>query len=153
MIGKRMDARGFERPRKQPGSGVGLLEALIALVLFVLVFMPLLGVFTDTGSMQMEAVREHAAVLCVAERFLNTNLDAIENSRADPELDLDITALLEGDAQAAQALQGIEALSAAMAVQPVTGTARLYRVTVRVDWGVKPRRSLELATCKYAPDC
>lgn len=140
----------FPRPAR---SAFGLIEALVAFVLFAVIFIPLMGVFTDTGGMQMEVVRDYAAVLNVSERFLNNSLDILESGRTDLAGDLEITALLEGDPYARNTLQGVQRLRAWLSVAAVPGNPRLFRVTLRFSFGQSPQRTFELSTLKYAPDC
>lgn len=93
-------------------SGVSLLEVLLAVVIFVLAFIPLLRLFSETGLSQQRIVRDFPVAISIAERILTTIENEIvegtfdaENFRGDGISGVDITSSITENQEVSMALE------------------------------------------------
>lgn len=63
--------------------GLSLLEVLLAVVIFVIGFVPLLRLFSESGLSQQKIVRDFPVTVSIAERVLTTIENEIEEGRFD----------------------------------------------------------------------
>ncbi|MEW6709788.1 MAG: hypothetical protein AB1403_08215 [Candidatus Riflebacteria bacterium] len=67
-------------------TGISLLEVLLGVVIFVLGFVPLLRLFSESGLSQQKIVRDFPVTVSIAERILTTIENEIEEGRFDPAM-------------------------------------------------------------------
>ncbi|MGM0599268.1 MAG: type IV pilus modification PilV family protein [Candidatus Rifleibacteriota bacterium] len=64
--------------------GVSLLEVLLAVVIFVMGFVPLLRLFSESGLSQQRMVRDFPVTVSIIERLMITIENEIQEGRFDP---------------------------------------------------------------------
>lgn len=69
---------------KKPG--ISLLEVLLAVVIFVIGFVPLLRLFSESGLSQQKIVRDFPVTVSIAERMMITIENELQEGRLDPEM-------------------------------------------------------------------
>lgn len=96
--------------KKQPG--LSLIEVLIGVVVFVLAFIPLMRLFSETGLAQQRMLRDFPVTLSIAERVLMTIENEIEEGRFDAAMfdngnpnGVDITEAVVENAEVSLALE------------------------------------------------
>lgn len=67
-------------------SGVSLLEVLLAVVIFVIGFVPLLRLFSESGLSQQRILRDFPVTISIAERLLVTIENEIREEKLNPEM-------------------------------------------------------------------
>lgn len=74
----------YENPaRRKLEQGVSLLEVLMGTVIFILAFIPLMRLFSETGLSQQRMLRDFPVTLSIAERVLMTIENEIDEGRFD----------------------------------------------------------------------
>lgn len=142
---------------KSNNSGVSLIEVLLAVVIFVLAFIPLLRLFSETGLSQQRIVRDFPVAISIAERILTT----IENEIAEGAFDastftsgVDITASVIENQEVSMALEnfyGEDNQSATkfinkcrVMLQTIPGSnPNLIEIKVKFLWNEKNTQSRE----------
>ncbi len=65
-------------------AGISLVEIILAISLFVLAFVPVLRLLTESGMSQQRMIRDYPVAMNVAERVVNGIENEIEAGRFDP---------------------------------------------------------------------
>ena len=130
--------------------GISVLEGLIAVLVFAVVFIPLYRLYTETGVGQQKMVRDYAVAINIAENAMNLIESEIDKGNLpQPVSDQDVSALFFGNPAAQKAIQGMLGYGAAESVKyipafrlflttrPFQGNANLYEIRLRFVWGNK----------------
>lgn len=67
----------------RPQHGMSLLEALLGIIIFVLAFIPLMRLFSETGLSQQRMLRDFPVTISIAERVMMTIENEIDEGRFD----------------------------------------------------------------------
>ena len=103
-------SRNSKRTAKR--RAISIVEVLLACILFVLVFLPIMRVFSETGMSQQKMIRDFPVAFNIAERIMNTVENEIAEGRfqesvyvtADPE-GIDVTNMILENASILEALK------------------------------------------------
>lgn len=148
-----------------PNSGMGVLEVLLAVVLFVIIFMPLFHLYTVEGLGQQKLIRDYAVAINIAENALNLIENSIERGDINRDfVDEDITPLIFNNPTAQAAIKkmlgdGSQQSTKYMPGFLITLTAKkmeatLYYLELKFSWGreqggqLKKEHTFTLSTLK-----
>ncbi|HNV71111.1 MAG TPA: hypothetical protein PKO06_15520 [Candidatus Ozemobacteraceae bacterium] len=149
-------------------KGISVLESIIAVLVFAIVFIPLYRLYTETGVEQQKMVRDFAVAINIAENALSLIESEIDKgSLPNPVTEQDVSSLFLGNPNTQKAIQGMLGYGAAESVKyipafrlflttrPYKGNANLYEIRLRFVWGsqktgnsIEEKHEFELKTLR-----
>jgi len=133
--------------------GIGLLEVLLASILFVVIFVPLFGLYSSEGVGQQKMIRDYAVAMNIAENALNMVENSIEAGQIQAIDNQDITELILGNAAAQSAIRNllghdpskeeaarssvkyIPVFKLLLTIKPFNGNPQVQFVQLSFSWG------------------